>query len=284
MTSPLSTGSIEGLTLSEERNTMRAPAPAEGRHAPISPTHAIGLPDALLDPTAYAGRPESVELRETHISWVFLAGGMAYKVKKPVRLPFLDYGTLARRRACCEAELRLNRRFAPDVYREVVGLVPRVPDGLAVASEHDPRAVEYAVVMNRYDESTTLLAALAHGRATAADLVAVGTAVAGFHAAAPVEPDAGMIGSPGSSRRPWPRSPPRVRRPDGSRRSPASAAPRSAASVPSSRTGRRPASSATATATCARSTCCSAATSRRSTASSSTATCGSPTSVTTWPS
>ena len=56
---------------------------------------------------------------------MFLAGETAYKVKKPVRLPFLDYGTLARRRACCEAELRLNRRFAPDVYRELVALVPR---------------------------------------------------------------------------------------------------------------------------------------------------------------
>ena len=122
---------------------------------------------------------------------MFLAGETAYKVKKPVRLPFLDYGTLARRRACCEAELRLNRRFAPDVYRELVALVPREADGLTVASEADPRAVEYAVVMNRYDESTTLVAGLAHGRMTAADLATVGAAVAGFHAAAPVEADTG---------------------------------------------------------------------------------------------
>ena len=122
---------------------------------------------------------------------MFLAGETAYKVKKPVRLPFLDYGTLARRRACCEAELRLNRRFAPDVYRELVALVPREADGLTVASEADPRAVEYAVVMNRYDESTTLVAGLAHGRVTAADLATVGAAVAGFHAAAPVEADTG---------------------------------------------------------------------------------------------
>jgi len=57
------------------------------------------LPDALLDPAAFPRLPASVELRETHISWVFLAGNRAYKVKKPVSFPFLDYGSLARRRA-----------------------------------------------------------------------------------------------------------------------------------------------------------------------------------------
>src|SRR6478752_10256939 len=110
-------------------------APAERRSAPRSSTRALGtrrLPDALLDPAAYPHRPESVALRETHISWVFLAGEQAYKVKKPVRFPFLDYGTLARRRECCAAELRLNRRFAPELYRELVALVPRGPAGLAV--------------------------------------------------------------------------------------------------------------------------------------------------------
>jgi uncharacterized protein len=59
----------------------------------------------------------SAELRETHISWVLLAGETAYNLKKPVRLPFVDYGTLERRRALCHEEVRLNRRLAPDVYR-----------------------------------------------------------------------------------------------------------------------------------------------------------------------
>ncbi len=167
---------------------MRATAPAAGRAAPPTFENTAGLPGALLDPAAYPFRPESVELRETHISWVFLAGETAYKVKKPVRLPFVDYGTLERRRACCNAELRLNRRFSSAVYRRVVALVPRGPDGLAVASAHDPRAVEYAVAMACYDESATLAAHLADGRAVEADLVAVGAAIAGFHAAAPVQP------------------------------------------------------------------------------------------------
>jgi aminoglycoside phosphotransferase family enzyme/predicted kinase len=152
------------------------------------------LPEALLDPGAYPHLPAAVELRETHISWVFLAGEKAYKVKKPVRFPFLDYGTPARRRACCTAEVQLNRRFAPGRYRGVVAVVPRGPDGLGIAPEHDLRAVDYAVVMGRYDESATLAAHLERGAASVSDIVEVGAAVAGFHAAAPVE-DAG--GGPG---------------------------------------------------------------------------------------
>jgi uncharacterized protein len=100
------------------------------------------LPQALLDPAAYPHHPESVELRETHISWVFLAGDRAYKVKKPVTLPFLDYGTLELRRAYCEEELRLDRRFAPDVYLGVVSLVARGPGALAIAPAGEPLAVD----------------------------------------------------------------------------------------------------------------------------------------------
>src|SRR4051812_16469277 len=81
-----------------------------------TPTLTRRLPEALLDPGAFPQHPAAVELRETHISWVFLAGDRAYKVKKPVRFPFLDYGTLARRRALCAEELRIGRRFAPSVY------------------------------------------------------------------------------------------------------------------------------------------------------------------------
>jgi uncharacterized protein len=61
-------------------------------------------------------------LIETHISWVLLAGEHAYKLKKPVRLPFVDYATLARRRHCCEEELRLNRRLAPSLYLGVIAI------------------------------------------------------------------------------------------------------------------------------------------------------------------
>src|SRR5580765_3569358 len=62
---------------------------------------------------------QSVRLIETHISWVLLAGTLAYKLKKPVRLPFLDFTTLAARRRFCDEELRLNRRLAPSLYLDV---------------------------------------------------------------------------------------------------------------------------------------------------------------------
>ncbi|MEO7399556.1 MAG: hypothetical protein ABIV07_02115, partial [Polaromonas sp.] len=61
-------------------------------------------------------RTLGAELIETHISWVLLAGDDAYKIKKPVRLPFVDYATLQARRNFCEEELRLNRRLAPSLY------------------------------------------------------------------------------------------------------------------------------------------------------------------------
>ena len=87
-----------------------------------------------------------VEVRETHISWVFLAGDRAYKLKKPLVLPFLDYGTAARRHEMCREEVRLNRRLAPDLYVGVRA-VAATEDGLELAEEDDPRAVDYLVEM-----------------------------------------------------------------------------------------------------------------------------------------
>jgi aminoglycoside phosphotransferase family enzyme/predicted kinase len=156
------------------------------------------LPTALMDPDAYPHRPEAVQLRETHISWVFLASDYAYKVKKPVVLPFLDYGTRERRRACCAEDVRVNRRLAPSVYYGLVALVPHGPTGLVVAEEHDPRAVEFAVEMRRYDEGATLAAQLANGEATERDLAAVGAQIARFHAGLIADTSGGATGRLGA--------------------------------------------------------------------------------------
>ena len=77
----------------------------------------------LSQPAAYPRPVSEVIRRETHMSWVFLAGDKVYKLKKPVRFPYLDFSTLGRREAACRAELDLNRRLAPDVYLDVVPLV-----------------------------------------------------------------------------------------------------------------------------------------------------------------
>ena len=91
------------------------------------------------------------------MSWVFLAGDKVYKLKKPVRFPYLDYSTLAKREAACRAELTLNRRLAPHVYETVLPLV-RAPQGLAIGGAGE--IVDWLVVMRRLDESRTLEHAL----------------------------------------------------------------------------------------------------------------------------
>ena len=138
---------------------------------------------AMLDPDFYPHRPESVELRETHISWVFRAGPLAYKLKKPLVLPFLDYGTAARRAEMCADEVRLNRRLAPRIYRRVVSIVPR-GDGYALSAEDDPAAVDHAVEMEAVDEERSLEALSAARVLSASDVEAIGRLLAAFHATA----------------------------------------------------------------------------------------------------
>jgi hypothetical protein len=113
----------------------------------------------------YSGHP-AVQVHETHASWVFLAGERAYKIKKPVRLAFLDYGTLARRRAACREEVAVNRELAPGIYLGVQAII-HGPGGFRFASEESAGAVEYVVVMRRFEEARTLLGADFHRRSPA---------------------------------------------------------------------------------------------------------------------
>lgn len=145
------------------------------------------LVEAMLEPSFYAHAPRSVELRETHISWVFLAGDLAYKVKKPVVLPFLDYGTLPRRLEMCREEVRLNIRLAPQIYLGVVGIARR-KDCHYLTSDHDPAAIEYAVEMRRVAEDRSLAALAASDTLESPQVEAVASRLARFHAEAPVAP------------------------------------------------------------------------------------------------
>ena len=134
---------------------------------------------SLLDPRRYPHPVSNVELVETHISWLLLAGAFAYKIKKPVTLPFLDYGTVERRRACCAAELRLNRRYAPDLYLDIVEF-----DG------------EPAVKMRRFDEAGRLDHVSARGDLTPAHLSDLARTVVAFHENAAVAPAGSRFGQP----------------------------------------------------------------------------------------
>jgi uncharacterized protein len=138
---------------------------------------------ALARPESYPDGAAAVEVHETHISWVFLTGDRAYKLKKPIVLEFVDYGTPERRRRMCHEEVRLNRRLAPDLYLGVRG-VARTADGAELIDEDDPRAVDYVVEMRRYDERATLAARLERGELKREQVARVGRVLAGFHAGA----------------------------------------------------------------------------------------------------
>lgn len=143
----------------------------------------------------YPHRPDAVQLVQTHISYVFLAGDEVYKVKKPVRFAFLDFSTLERRRHFCHEEVRLNRRLAPDAYHGVVAICPK-GDGFALAPEETDGAVEYAVHMRRLPEDRMLTALLERGAVTPALLDTIVATLARFHAAADAGPEVARGGDP----------------------------------------------------------------------------------------
>ena len=139
------------------------------------------LVEALLRPEAFPHAVDDVETIETHISWVVLAGNYAYKIKKPVVLDFLDFGTLEKRRHFCEEELRLNRPWAPELYLDVVAITGPA-DAPAIGGDGD--ALEYAVKMLRFDQDLRLDRQLADGLLTVADMKELGQNIAARHAAA----------------------------------------------------------------------------------------------------
>ncbi|MGE0031017.1 MAG: AAA family ATPase [Steroidobacteraceae bacterium] len=148
--------------------------------------------DALVDPAAFPHSVTKLELRETHISWIVLTGPYAYKIKKPVRFPFLDASTLERRRWLCEEELRLNRRFAPDLYVDVVP-ISSVGGKLAVGGTGQP--VEFAVRMHQFDPSQELAARLDQRAVTPDDMRSIASQVADSHRRAAVAPATGSFGN-----------------------------------------------------------------------------------------
>jgi len=140
----------------------------------------------LADPATHGGA--KVKRIDTHAATVFLAGARAFKVKRAVRFPFLDYSTLDKRKAACEAELKVNQPFAADIYRRVVAIT-REPDG-RLALDGGGAPVEYAVEMRRFAEDATLDRLADNGKIDAALADALARAVAVAHAgAAAVAPE-----------------------------------------------------------------------------------------------
>lgn len=139
---------------------------------------------AMLQPGFYPDQPATVDLRQTHISIVFLAGGFVYKIKKPVRFAFLDASTLERRFGFCRDEVRLNSRLARGIY---LGVVPILRRGNSfalgpVCEAPVADAVEYAVKMRRLEDTAMLDRRLGAGTVTASTIRAVAKRLAEFHA------------------------------------------------------------------------------------------------------
>jgi aminoglycoside phosphotransferase family enzyme/predicted kinase len=140
----------------------------------------------LADPKTHGGA--EVTRIDTHGAAVFLAGDRVLKVKRAVKFPFLDYSTRDKRKAACEAELRVNRLFAPQIYLGVRAITRDQAGILAIDGDGEP--VEWALEMRRFDETATLdrLADAGHIDDSLADDLARSVAAA-HRSALPVEAD-----------------------------------------------------------------------------------------------
>lgn len=149
---------------------------------------------ALLDPALYPPGVAQVDLLQTHGAWVLLAGASAYKIKKAVKFDFMDFSTLALRRAACAAEIRVNQRYAPDdpalrLYREVLPIVgtPHAPRWGRPGVD-DAQAIEFAVHMRRFDEASRLDHLCERGELLPTHMLQLARRLARVQAASPCAP------------------------------------------------------------------------------------------------
>ncbi|MCA9710558.1 MAG: AAA family ATPase [Myxococcales bacterium] len=137
---------------------------------------------------------DGITLVETHISWVLLGSAEVWKLKKPVQLGFLDFGTVERRKAACEAELALNRRLAPGVYLGLVPVTREASGRLALGGQGEP--VDWAVHMRRLPDRDRADVRLAEGRLDRDHVERIAARLADFHAQARCDQTTAAFGRP----------------------------------------------------------------------------------------
>jgi aminoglycoside phosphotransferase family enzyme len=147
--------------------------------------------EALMKPEAYDEKTDSIELIQTHISFVFLTRNFAYKVKKAVNLGFLDFTTLEKRRFFCEKELELNRRLCGDMYVEVV---PINRSG-AIKMKGEGRTIEYAVKMKRISQENIMAKLIEENKVGSKLIDRIAKIIAEFHAKAETDERTSQFGS-----------------------------------------------------------------------------------------
>jgi aminoglycoside phosphotransferase family enzyme/predicted kinase len=148
---------------------------------------------ALRDPATFGAGVRSVGVIETHISVVLLTGQLAYKIKKPVALPFLDFSTLEARRRYCDLELTLNRRLAPEIYLDVIAITG-TPERPAIGG--DGPVIEYAVKMREFPQESLACNVLARGGLTVSHVDDLAELVAAFHGRVGIARADGPYGAP----------------------------------------------------------------------------------------
>ncbi len=148
---------------------------------------------SLQNTSVYPHDTEQFQLIETHISWVFLCGPYAYKIKKALNLGFIDCSTLDKRKFYCEEELRLNGRLAPELYLAVVSITG-TPDQPQLGGSGE--AFEYAVKMRRFSQQALLSHKLQEHRLTATQISQVIARIADFHQTIPAASADTRYGNP----------------------------------------------------------------------------------------
>ncbi len=143
---------------------MTAKVVAAGAAPAPDQTEVIGF---LSDPTSYPDVVQTIDVVETHAARVFLTGREAFKIKKAVTLPYLDFGTLEQRKAVCEYELQINQPHAPDIYLDVIAITREADGKLAFNGVGKP--VEWALRMRQFPDGSLL-----------SDLINAGTLTDGF--------------------------------------------------------------------------------------------------------
>ncbi len=151
--------------------------------------------ERLGNPDCYPGNPGEVRIYQTHLSVVCVAGDFAYKLKKPLKLTFVDFSTAALREYYCREEVRLNRRLCPDVYLGVMPLFAG-SDGVTFRNDAGGEVIDQAVHMRRLPQDRMLDEMLERDAVQAADVEAIAGIMARFHAAADRGPEVREAGSP----------------------------------------------------------------------------------------
>jgi aminoglycoside phosphotransferase family enzyme len=146
---------------------------------------------ALMNPEAYDEDPGTIELIQTHISFVFLTRKFVYKVKKAVNFGFLDFSTLEKRRFFCEKELQLNKRLCPDMYLEVVP----INKSKSIKIKGEGESIEYAVKMKRLPQDMIMTRLLDENKVDEKLINNIAKVVANFHAKAETNMRIGEFGS-----------------------------------------------------------------------------------------